>query len=345
MQALISLARKLPVSSQLKQVPAPTARHGIRRIDTAASNRRMVGTLALVASTLFIYMASLIVQLAQKNLSISVAEFVFARACTGAIIFLPFVRLRHETIQSLRESTTSIITASLFGLTALYCFYSSLETIALSEATVLNMTSPIFVAFSGLAIHRNKEALVRILPALFAVAGVYLILSPEINLKFSLLTTNGYILGTTSGLAAAISLMMRRRVLTTGNSLTTSLGIFFTLNTLLSLIVFSHQLSLPSQTELHYLIGASLSAIAGQFLINYGMRYVSIEQTSILVTSRIIIAAIIVPFLFATENITTATIIGAFLILGANVIISKMHYISGMDPRIKSKLSPASNLG
>lgn len=307
------------------------------RLGGAAFSRKTIGALALLASTLFIYLASLIVQLAQKNLSLGAEEFVFARAFTGALIFIPFIRMETTTIRSLHKNAANVVLASSFGLTALYCFYSSLETISLSEATVLNMTSPIFVAISGLAIHRSKEAMVRIIPALLSVAGVYLILSPEADLQLHQLTGNGYLLGIISGLAAALSLMMRRRVLT-GDNLASSLGAFFALNTLLSLVVFSHQLSVPSQAEMPYLVGASLTAIAGQFLINYGMAYVSIEQTSILVTSRIIIAAVIVPIVFATEHITEVTIGGAFLIVGANIMISKMRNNGGIILTNQSKL-------
>ncbi|WP_321493971.1 EamA family transporter [uncultured Desulfobacter sp.] len=86
--------------------------------------------------------------------------------------------------------------------------------------------------------------------------------------------------------------------------------------------IFFHEMQLPNSRELIYLFWCSTLAIAGQFLLTQGFRYVTAIEGGIIASTRIFLAALLGPVLVMDPALSFAGWIGAFLIFTGNVLLT-----------------------
>jgi drug/metabolite transporter (DMT)-like permease len=199
---------------------------------------------------------------------------------------------------------------------AVYCFYMAVKFTSVAEANILNMTYPVFVALISWTMLRNQHDPVALAMVAVAFAGIWLILAPgRIDFK----TANLW--GLASGLSASVSLIYLN-VSRQHHDTNTVLFFMFGLGTLLIFAVFHGDLFWPDLRELYYLGFCAATGVAGQFLVTLGFRHVTVVDGSIISSMRILLAALLGPFVAGEPWITAAGWVGALLLFGANAVLA-----------------------
>jgi drug/metabolite transporter (DMT)-like permease len=199
---------------------------------------------------------------------------------------------------------------------SVFCFYQAVQATSVAEANILNMTYPIFLAILSWFLLRKQRDPVAIVMVVVAVIGIWLILQPG-KMGYSPLSLWGLSSGV-FGAIAMIYLNMSRQY----HDSNTVLFYMFGIGSLL-LYIFSRQyIFWPSQTEAVYLLLCGGAGIAGQFLLTFGFRYVTAVEGGVISSSRILLAALLGPWLASDPSLGTAGWIGALMIFGANVVLA-----------------------
>ena len=143
--------------------------------------------------------------------------------------------------------------------------------------------------------------------------GIFLVVAPQ-NMQFHWASLWGLM----SGIISAISLLLLNNV-RQQNDTNTVLFVVFGTGTLLLTAAFYDCYYLPSPLELLYLISGAAFAIAGQYLLTMGFRYVSAVKGGILSSSRIVLSAFLGPYITSDPHLTLSGWLGATIILGTNI--------------------------
>jgi drug/metabolite transporter (DMT)-like permease len=199
---------------------------------------------------------------------------------------------------------------------AVFCFYKAVEMGSVAEANILNMTYPLFVAVFSWFFLRGQRDIFSLLIVMVAFAGVWLVLAPG-DITFSLANLWGLSSGMTAA-AAVIYLNISRRY----HDSQTILFFMFGLGMVMILIFFHGAIFMPNVEELSYLLSCSVAGVLGQYLFTYGFLFVTAVEGSIISSSRILLAALLGPFLVADPALSAFGWCGALLIFTANAALA-----------------------
>jgi drug/metabolite transporter (DMT)-like permease len=95
--------------------------------------------------------------------------------------------------------------------------------------------------------------------------------------------------------------------------------VVFGVGTLLLYLAFREAFHIPNRVELFYLLLGATMAIAGQYLLTMGFRYVTPVKGGILSSTRILIAAFLGSYITSDPPLRLSSWIGAVLILATNL--------------------------
>jgi len=134
--------------------------------------------LVLSAALLFAVMGGFIKYLSQQ---LPVEMVVFFRNLFGLVVLLPLL-IRHGFGHLRTQQLSLHLARSLFGLSAMYCFFYSIAHLHLAEAVLLNYTAPLYVPL--LAWWWLREPAPRSLfgALLLGFLGITLILKPGLGI-------------------------------------------------------------------------------------------------------------------------------------------------------------------
>lgn len=132
------------------------------------------GVRYMVASAFYFSVMSLLVKLAGVRLPSQ--EIVLARGVVTLVI--SYWLLRRGRIALWGTNKRLLLTRGLFGFAALSCFYYSLTTLPIAEATVLQYTNPIFTAFAAAWFLRERLTAGVLASAAVGLVGVTLVARP-----------------------------------------------------------------------------------------------------------------------------------------------------------------------
>ena len=275
----------------------------------------LLGCVCVFCSAFFFYLATVIVKRARiDGLQIDPAFFVFARFLLGFITVLLLMALKKKRVRIVKKHY--LIGRTIANCIAVYCFFKGVDLTSVAQANILNMTYPLFITlFSWIFLKEQRDA-IAILIVILAFSGVWLILAPE-DMKFHL----DSLWGLASGISAAIAIMylnVSRQV----HDTETILFFLFGLGSVLIYVVFFNKIHLPQPFELKYLLYCSFASIAGQYLITIGFKYVTAVEGGIISSTRILLAALLGPFLAMDPALTATGWTGAFLIFAGNVYLT-----------------------
>ncbi|PID40275.1 MAG: EamA family transporter, partial [Proteobacteria bacterium] len=209
-----------------------------------------------------------------------------------------------------------LIGRTLGNCIAVYCFYQAVHFTSVAEANILNMTYPIFVAMLSWIILRHQRDRVAMIMVVVAVAGVWLILQPG---RLGLSADSLWGLG--SGVSAAVAILylnLSRQY----HDANTVLFYMFGMGSVLMYVFFHQHFFWPSREALYYLALCGGAGIVGQFLITLGFRYITAVEGGVISSTRILLAALLGPWLAGDPSLGPAGWIGALLIFGANVTLA-----------------------
>ena len=275
---------------------------------------RLVGGWAVFVSAFCFYLSTVVIRWAQAEVSIAPPFFVFARFLLGSVVVCAIMAYRRQLPRP--RSYHLLLGRTVFNCVAVYCFYMAVEFTSVAEANILNMTYPVFVALISWVLLREQHDPVALVMVAVAFAGIWLILAPG---KLDLKTANLW--GLASGLSASMSmtyLNVSRQVHDTN----TVLFFMFGLGALLMFAGFHGDFFWPDSRQLYYLGLCSAFGVAGQFLLTLGFRYVTAVDGSIISSMRILLAALLGPFVVGELPLNATGWVGALLLFSANAVLA-----------------------
>ena len=275
---------------------------------------RLLGGWAVFVSAFCFYLSTVVIRWSQAEVTIAPSYFVFARFLLGFVVVCAIMVYRHQPPRP--RSYHLLVGRTVCNCVAVYCFYMAVKFTSVAEANILNMTYPVFVALIAWVMLRDQRDPVALVMVAVAFAGIWLILAPG---KIDFKTANLW--GLASGLSASVS-MTYLTVSRQYHDTNTVLFFMFGLGALLIFAVFHGDFFWPDSRELYYLGFCAVTGVAGQFLITLGFRHVTVVDGSIISSMRILLAALLGPFVVGEPWIAAAGWVGALLLFGANAVLA-----------------------
>jgi len=275
---------------------------------------RLVGGWAVFLSAFCFYLSTVVIRWSQAEVSIAPSYFVFARFLLGVLIVCAIMVYRRQRPRP--RSYHLLLGRTVCNCVAVYCFYTAVELTTVAEANILNMTYPIFVALTSWAVLRRQHDLVTLVMVAVALAGIWLILAPGM-FDFKLVNLWALASGFTTALAM-IYLNVSRQYHDTN----TILFFMFGPGALVIFAIFQENFFWPNSLEVYYLGLCAVTGVAGQFLLTIGFRYVSAVDGSIISSMRILLAALLGPFVAGDPALNSTGWLGALLLFGANAVLA-----------------------
>ena len=274
----------------------------------------ILGCLAVFASAFCFYFSTVVIRWSREVVSIDSAYFTFFRFLLGFVVVCALRGVRRQKPAAKRYHL--LVGRTLGNCIAVYCFYQAVGHTSVAEANILNMTYPIFVAVLSWIFVRQQRDWVAVAMVVVAVVGVWLILDPgSMGLGLESLWGLG------SGISAAVAILylnLSRQY----HDANTVLFYMFGLGSMLMFLCFRKYFFWPNGHEFYFLALCGGAGIAGQFLITLGFRYVTAVEGGVISSTRILLAALLGPWLAAEPSMQSAGWIGALLIFGANVVLT-----------------------
>lgn len=287
--------------------------------DLNARTRTALGWLAVTASALCFYTSTATIRWAQlRGAASDPAFYTFVRFLLGFLVIGAVLGFQRRPPRPRRLHF--LLGRAIFNTAAVYCFYRAVETTSVANANILNMTYPVFVAlFTWLFLKDQRDR--RALAALAAAfAGVLMILQPGGAPGPAGIDLNNFWGLASGGTAAAgiVYLNLSRRV----HDSETVLFYMFGLGGIAVYALFHARMVILDHNQIFYLLFCGLSGIGGQYLLTFGFRYVTAVEGSIISSTRILMAALVGPWLALDPPLSLRGWLGALLLFGANVYLA-----------------------
>lgn len=276
--------------------------------------RQAFGWLAVFASTFCFYLATVIIRWSEDEVNIESAYFVFGRFLLGFLVVSIVMLVQKQRFRP--KNYHYLLGRTIANTLAVFCFYKAVAVGTVSEANILNMTYPLFVAIFSWMFFKSQRDVFSVMVVIVAFVGVWLVLAPD-DMSIHV----GNIWGLSSGISAAaaiIYLNISRRY----HDSQTILFVLFGLGAVLIFAFFHETLFWPDKREFGYLLACSVAGVAGQYLLTYGFLFVTAVEGSIISSSRILLAALLGPLLAGDPPLTILGWAGALLIFTANAVLA-----------------------
>jgi drug/metabolite transporter (DMT)-like permease len=274
----------------------------------------LLGYLCVFASAICFYAATAVIRWAAAEVSIDASYFSFFRFLLGFVIICAIMAIRKQGPDPRRYNL--LIGRAVYNCIAVYCFYKAVELTSVAEGNILNMTYPIFLSILSWCFLKEQRDVLAVAMVVIAFAGIWLILSPG----FTNPSLNS-LWGLASGITAAFAILylnMSRQY----HDSETVLFYMFGLGCIVMYAVFYEKIFVPNAKEFYYLMICSLYGTAGQYLLTLGFKYVTAVEGSIISSSRILMAAVLGPWMAMDAPLTFSGWIGALMIFLANVVLA-----------------------
>ncbi len=274
----------------------------------------VLGNLTIFCSAFLFYISTVTIRWAGRVVQIDAAYFVFARFVLGLAVALAVMGVQRTRPRV--RSYHLLVGRAVSNCIAVFCFYKAVETTTVAEANILNMTYPLFVALFSWVLLKSQRDARALVTVVVALAGVWLVLAPDLS-SFKMENLWGLASGFTAAFAI-IYLNVSRQYHDTN----TIVLFMFGIGTVAIGAIYHKSIFLPDGTALFYLALCAATGVAGQYLLTLGFRYVTAVEGSIVSSARILMAALLGPYLAFDPPLTVAGWLGALLIFGANVYLA-----------------------
>jgi drug/metabolite transporter (DMT)-like permease len=291
-----------------------TARTVVADRPAESKTRQILGCFLVFSAAALFYFSTATIRWASGHVALEPAFFVFVRFVSGFVLVNIILLIKRQPLRAKRYDL--LAGRAVANTIAVYCFYTAVGKTTLAEANILNMTYPVFVAiFSWLVLKQQRDAIMTA-GALAAFVGIWLVLA-----RGPMMLSRLHLWGLASGISAAwaiIFLNVSRRY----HDTQTVLFYLFGLGAILTYAAFPSAIFWPDRDEAYYLALCSGFAIAGQYCITFGYRYVTAVEGGIISSSRILLAAILGPFIAADPLLQLKGWFGAAVIMGVNIVLA-----------------------
>lgn len=239
------------------------------------------------------------------------AMVVFLRNIFGLLILMPWLmKLRLSGLKTRRFRFH--LARTLFGLSAMYCFFYAIPRLDLAQAVLLNYSAPLFIPVMAWFYLRERHRPAVYIAVAVGFIGVAMMMKPGSGL-FSV----AGLIGLCSGVLAAMAMVSIRRMSTTEP--TARIVFYFTiLSVIISAIPALWGASLPSYQAILIMLCAGTLATCGQLLLTGAYARAPAARVASLVYSTVIFAGLY-GWIFWGETLDLMSALGTGLIIGAGV--------------------------
>jgi drug/metabolite transporter (DMT)-like permease len=274
----------------------------------------LLGCLSILASAAFFYISTVFIRWAKAEVVIDASYFVFFRFLMGFFVICTILILQRRSVKPRRYDL--LIGRMVFNGIAVYCFYRAVTATSVAEANILNMTYPIFLAVASWFILKEQRDVIAIVMVVVAFAGIWMILSPG-----RITPDLQNLWGLASGVSASFAILYLN-ISRQYHDTETILFYMFGLGSILIFGFFYEHIFWPNMIEFKYLFLCAVFGVGGQYLLTIGFRYVTAVEGAILSSARILMAAILGPWIALDPPLEVAGWVGAILIFLANVVLA-----------------------
>ena len=193
-------------------------------------------------------------------------QLVFLRSIIGLIIILPFVLPRG--IDFVKTPVLHLhMLRGFISLCAMTCFFYAISHVGLSESTLLNASSPLFVGLLAFSILKEKVTKHSAVALVVGFIGVCFILKPG-----TILFTFAALIGLCSGFFIACAKILVRYMANTEPVLRT-VFYFSIFSTIYSSILMIWFWQTPTMFDVSIMVLAAICATGGQTLLTYSFTH------------------------------------------------------------------------
>lgn len=267
---------------------------------------------ALASAAGFAVMATLVRHL---STAFPQAELVFFRNAMALAFLLPLLVKQKVSLRT-PCFHLHLVRASA-GLAAMYLYFYALARLPLTDALLLNFTSPLFVAlFSTLWLHEGWTVS-RIVAYMVGVAGLGLLFRPS-SAVFSLAGLAGLASGALAGLA--LTTVKRMAFSEPGTRIVVWFALLAT--AISALPLFTSPKPVPQGEEWLWLLAMGLAGSLGQLGLTLAYAQAPASQVAPLGYTSLLFAGLI-GYLFWDELPDPVGLAGMLLILTAGLLVSR----------------------
>lgn len=285
-------------------------------ISSSLSAPQARGALLIFISAVLFSVNILIVKMLTAKTNIPVVEISFARFIFGLIVVSSYIYWSRIPFRPVNKKILCL-RGFLNALAVLILFYS-IEYTSITNANVLNMTYPIFVALLSHVLIGERFHPSAFFPLLLAAAGVYMVIQPDLAA-----IRPGDAIGLLSGIIAALAIIYLR-VLRRTDETHVILFYLFAVGSVFLLIPMIPLFVMPDATAAVLLLICSISGVAAQYFLTEGYRFISAVGGSIVSASRVYIASFL-GVMFFNDPVNLVLFMGTLLIVGSNVLTAKIE--------------------
>ena len=276
------------------------------------SSQVLYGRVAVFISAFCFYLATVVIRWAQTHdVILNSSFYLFARCLLGFWVFSSIFAVKRSFPRPQRFPL--VLGRAVFTLSAVFCVFKAVEVTTVAEANILNMTYPLFSALFSWFLFKERRDLIAVGMVIVAFCGIVLVLSPG-ELQFTRQSLWGVSSGIIAGAAVIFLNLVRQH-----NDTETVLFFVFGIGTISLYLIFHEHVYFPNRIELICLAFSAIMGILGQYFMTLGFRYVSAVEGGIISSVRILIAALLGPYITSDAALTLSGWIGASLILGTNI--------------------------
>ena len=250
-------------------------------------SNRTKGILLLILSAFFFACMNMFVKLSGDELPVFQKVF-FRNAMASVIAFIVLIKNKAPLRPTVKGSWKYLVLRTLFGLTGVVCNYYALETLVLSDASILNKMSPFFaVIFSFIFIHERPK-LYQWLVLGGALFGTVFVIKPSFANAAFIPALVGFLGGVCAGAAYGCV----RKLGLMGESNPYIVFFFSTASTLIVTPIMIAGYVPMTALQWVYLLSAGVSAALAQFSITAAYTYAPAKEISVYDFSQIIFASL-----------------------------------------------------
>ncbi len=233
-------------------------------------------------------------------------EIVFFRCVVSMVIC--FVIIRREKEDWLGNSRLLLFLRGIFGTTALYLFFITLQNVPLASGVTISYLSPIFTTIIAIFILKEKVFALQWVFFLISIAGVMVMKGFDTRIPLTYLIT-----GIVSGIFSALAYNMVRSLKGKEHPMVVVLH-FQLVGVVVGLIATLFYWKPPNAFEALVLLGIGLTTHLGQVFLTKALQAEAIAKVSILNYAGILYA-LVFGWLFFGETYALQTFVGIFLVI------------------------------
>ena len=269
------------------------------------------GIQSMVVSSLAFSTMAALVKLASPH--IPNQEIVALRSLASLIPLALLMRWRGIPLKAKRPGL--LFLRGTFGYVAISCWFVSLKELNLSDAVMIQYTSPVFVALLAPLVLKEPSARKDRVALGVALLGVALVVRPGLGLS-----ATGALIGLTGALSSACGYLSVRVLRHSEHPLLLMIS-FPTVASVLAVGVSFGQWVMPDIEGWILLAGIGLTTVIGQVFLTFGLMWENAGPATVATYFAVVVSIILGIFMFGQWP-DLPMILGAALVIGAVVTLA-----------------------